>query len=311
MKGVPMGALQKVEKTAIEKSRQNIIAATLSEPANELFLKKGAVRQLIGTLIAARARGLSFEKLAELMAEGGIEIATETLRAYFFEMKTEAELSAENAEHARKIANLRKEFGSEALAEDLEHAENVAANRAIRLAAVRPRVDAFADDGLPARPPGPLRAPPKLVRPRPKAAPHPGPQASAPSVPSVERHETASGVSSDTGTTKTDRQAVQQSASVVPPGLSAATPSLVEPGQTHGEVRTIDMIEADSAGKDKSELDEDLHLTESQHVVGASGRPFMGFLSTKQIFLLRTVGKLVAPTKGRSSKDFVPMPSRL
>lgn len=307
-----MGALQRVEKNAIEKSRQNIIAATLIEPADELFLKKGAVRQLIGTLIAARARGLSFEKLAELMAEGGIEIATETLRAYFFEMKTEAELSAENAEHAQKIASLRKEFGSGALADDLAHAENVATNRAIRLAAVRPRVDAFADDDLPPAPAHPGRAAPKLVRPRPKPANPPGPHAPAPSVPSGERHGIVSGVSPETGT-KAELQSVQQPANVAPSirdevSVATASPALAP---THSEARTVDRIEADSVGKDKSELDEDLHVTESQHVVGASGRPFVGFLSAKQIYLLRTVGKLIAPTKGRSSKDFVPMPSRL
>ncbi|MFP3813913.1 hypothetical protein, partial [Bacillus sp. SIMBA_005] len=60
---------------------------------------------------------------------------------------------------------------------------------------------------------------------------------------------------------------------------------------------------------DRTELEEDVELR-GDNVYYASGRPFKGNLTKRQIHLLRTVGRLMAPTKGESSRDFVTMATK-
>jgi hypothetical protein len=75
---------------------------------------------------------------------------------------------------------------------------------------------------------------------------------------------------------------------------------------------TLTAIEAASREtEERTDLLDDVELREGELVFYVSGQPFHGFLSQRQIRLLRTVGKIIAPTKGRSSKDFVAMPTKL
>ncbi len=82
--------------------------------------------------------------------------------------------------------------------------------------------------------------------------------------------------------------------------------------QTNSSIaKTIEEIEKVSlATDDRTILEEDL-LVKDNKVFFASGKAFEGYLSKKQIHLLRSVGKIVAPTSGRSSKEFVSMPTKL
>ena len=77
------------------------------------------------------------------------------------------------------------------------------------------------------------------------------------------------------------------------------------------QARTIDEIATASVGMEVGELVENLHVREGNQVWCESGKPYTGLLKAKQVHLLRTVGRLIAPTVGRSSGDFVAMPRNL
>lgn len=71
------------------------------------------------------------------------------------------------------------------------------------------------------------------------------------------------------------------------------------------------IADASLATDERTELLEDVELRTGDLVYYVSGKPFEGFLAQRQVFLLRTVGRLIAPTKTRTSKDFVKMPENL
>lgn len=109
-----------------------------------------------------------------------------------------------------------------------------------------------------------------------------------------------------------------------PPASVAPAPSLSsEPvlnnrdkdkgAHSHGgtEAMTVDQIaEASLSTDEHAQFSEDL-VVKDDYVYTASGAPFRGTLTKKQVHLLRTVGKLIAPTVGASSKDFVAMRKKL
>jgi hypothetical protein len=61
---------------------------------------------------------------------------------------------------------------------------------------------------------------------------------------------------------------------------------------------------------DRTELGEDVELR-GDYVHYASGRPFRGALSKRQIHLLRTVGRLIATTNEESHREFVVASTKL
>jgi hypothetical protein len=304
-----MGAREVIGKENIETARQLLIADTVGYIEDERFAKKAAVRDLIGTLIAARNRGLSFERMAQLMENAGVPITAGTLRAYFFELKTETELQEENRKHAEKLAKVRRELGAKELAENLKHAQEVAVEHVSSLSAGRPRVNAFASKQAQrselARPVPAIVAPPS----RPEQAASPAPESSAPGgeepVTRIVK-ATPRAAAPVQPEPKPKRQTAPIASSVVPIEETPATGDV-----SAVQARTIDEIATASVGMEVGELVENLHVREGNQVWCESGKPYTGFLKAKQVHLLRTVGRLIAPTVGRSSGDFVAMPRDL
>jgi hypothetical protein len=295
-----------VDKVAIEVARQKLIAATLGHQDEERYRKKAAVRQLIGTLVAARKRGLSFDRMAELLGESGVEIASETLRGYYFELKTEAELSAEHGKHAKQLAKIQQEIADTDLADDVQFAIQTASEYHTQRATGRVRVNAFESKGITAVAPAQRRGSPSLVptmRKQPVKAVAPVMRAAA----AVIVQSTAS---MPTGLGKVETSPKEGRVFVQGGGALEEARPKVAVQELHSDVvprgRTIDEIAADSVGKTAADLTENIQVRDNC-VLYSSGKPFEGFLGAKQIHLLRTVGKVIAPTTGRSSGDFVSM----
>ncbi len=74
---------------------------------------------------------------------------------------------------------------------------------------------------------------------------------------------------------------------------------------------TINEIERRSfETEERTQIIDDVELRQGR-VYYASGKPFIGTLTKKQIHLLRTVGKIIAISSCESSKDFISMPSKI
>jgi hypothetical protein len=86
-----------------------------------------------------------------------------------------------------------------------------------------------------------------------------------------------------------------------------APPGVVE----KGIARTLDELAKISQGQQETPITENLVLREGNTVFRESGQPFEGYLSPRTLHTLRTVGKVIAPTVGRTAKDFVPMSHEL
>ncbi|MFC4484298.1 hypothetical protein [Cupriavidus campinensis] len=290
--GENMATPKKIEKDEIEVARQRLLAAIYSELPDERFLKKQAVKQLLSTLMAARERGLSFEKISEILQASGLDLPISSLRSYYFELKTQHDLSAEAQRHARKVSETREAIQRKLLERHVQHGAAIAERYAERAA---PRlVDAFALDSTPHhiqdaqlqtrdRPNKGNRVP---ARPASPAALNPPQAPDSGRLNSVEEGDLGAG-----GQTLTLPTSEANSVDRRAPTLAQ-----VEEASLASEVRT--------------DLAEDLELR-GEFVFYVSGKPFEGTLTKKQIHLLRSVGRIVAPTKGKSSKDFVAMPGRL
>lgn len=303
-----MGVREVVDIENIEVARQLLIAEAVGHLDDERVAKKTAVRQLIGTLIGARTRGLSFERMAEIMGEAGVPIAPETLRGYYFELKTETELQEENRKHAAKLAKARRDLGAKELAENLQHAQEVAIEHVASRSAQRPRVNAFASKAQQselARPVPAIAAPPS----RPEQAASPSRESGAPG---GEEPVTPIVKATPRAAAPVKPEPKRQTAPIVPSvAPTEKTPAIGDGDVSAVQARTIDEIAAASVGMEVGELVENLHVREGSEVWCESGKPYTGLLKAKQVHLLRTVGRLIAPTVGRSSGDFVAMPRDL
>lgn len=300
---------KKIEKTDIEIARQRLLEAIYSELPEDRFQKKEAVKQLLSTLIAARERGLPFEKIAEILQASGVELPAITLRAYFFELKTQSELAVESIRHAKKIAQTREAIQKQVLDRHADHAHGLAANRARLTQATTQLVNAFGTSGA-----EPELETVQLKQTEPRAQKTPGvskgetarPAAPAAPLPPPAAPEAArlisegEGAADARGKSPSERIPTSEKANRAAPdnlGCGAASLSAIE--------------QASVATEERTDLLDDVELREGELVFYVSGQPFHGFLSQRQIRLLRTVGKIIAPTKGRSSKDFVSMPTKL
>ncbi|MDR5776973.1 MULTISPECIES: hypothetical protein [unclassified Caballeronia] len=303
-----MASQKKFERSEIEIARQRLLEAIYSELPDDRFRKRDAVKQLLSTLIAARERGLAFEKIAEILKASGLDLPTETLRSYFFELKTQSELAAEGLRHAQKIALTRDSIQRQVREKHTEHGNTVATRRARLTQATPPLEDAFKDDPLQPEPFEPVAVPRRVTtamsatilhrenaRPASPAAPVP-PQAAELARIESERvvPETAVGVKAASGLPTSEK-------------AHRAAPG----GHSESAVTLSDVEQASLATEERTELLGDLELREGDFVFYVSGQPFHGFLTKGQIRLLRTVGRVIAPTKGKSSKDFVTMPAKL
>lgn len=305
-----MATRKTIEKNDIEVARQKLLEAIYSELPDDRFVKRDAVKQLLGTLIAARERGLAFGKISEILQQSGLALPAETLRTYFFQLKTQSELAEDSARHARKIAQTREAIQKLVLGRHAAHAHELAANRARRTQAMPQLVNAFGSgdaeplpETVPSKPAEPqaqitlgvLHG--KTARPASPASPPPPPVAPEAARSDSDEAEAAGG-------------GARSTISGMPPtGKAESASPTTDAGRAP---MTLTAIEAASREtEERTDLLGDVELRDAELVFYVSGQPFHGFLSQRQIRLLRTVGRIIAPTKGHSTKDFVSMPTTL
>lgn len=293
---------RKIERNEIEVARQRLLEAIYSELPDDRFAGREAVKQLLGTLMAARDRGLPFERIAGILQQSGVELSPVTLRRYFFELKTEDGLAADSLRHRRKVAQTRDAIQRQMLERHTEHANELAAQQT--QAAPQPVStwggrEAYPDANNSTQEPDESARVRRHLAARPA---RPASPASPPAAPEAMRL--------DSGRLETASADAKSAVNGIPPAEKpAGVPFTIDAGS--GPL-TLTAIEAASrATEERTDLLEDVELREAELVFYVSGQPFQGFLSQRQIRLLRTVGKIIAPTRGRSSKDFVTMPARL
>ena len=273
-----MAALQRVEKENIEKARQLLLLEVYREQKDERFIKREAVKQLLAPLIAARESGLSFEDIAKVFEKAGLVLTPSTLRSYYFELKTEAELATSARKHAAKVAQTKRAIEQQLLEKHNRHAERVALAYAYRLNNSSTLIDTLAT------PKSSQLTQAELIE--------------NPVTPKQQGSKSVSGAF--TKSTEEMTAAAPSASSVLSSKAGEAS-----------EAKTLQEIESLSlATDDRTTLEEDVIL-QGNLVRYVSGKPFLGTLSKKQIHLLRSVGKIIAPTIGRSSTDFVNMPGML
>lgn len=304
-----MATLRRVPKESIEKARQLLLLEVYCEQTDDRFVKREAVKQLLAPLIAARESGLSFEDIARVFGKAGLELTAATLRTYYFELKTEAELATAARQHAERVTQTRRTIEQKLLEKHNQHADKLALAHATRRNQSAVLFDALAptDEGeerptqeskLRAKEPAPAEG--RRARP-PTAAAAPAP-ALPPEPALVGRDGEPLGHRSVEPVTTAPKET----------GRKTSSQELeVREDEATADALTLEEIEKRSLATDeRTTLEEDLVLKDDL-VMYVSGRPFRGALSKKQIHLLRSVGKIIAPTSGRSSADFVRMPSTL
>jgi hypothetical protein len=286
-----MATQARIDKASIEKIRQLLLADIYRERTDERFIKKHAVRQLLAPVMAARSAGMSFEDIAKVFAQGGLELSAETLRVYFFELKTASELAAEAQRHAEMVARTRRLIERQRHVEHEAHGERVAREFVAQTQSRANLVTALAavSKGTAPSEQGETIEPGQAVRHHAGASERAAPMRASAQAKTVEREE--GGRAADAAKSE---------------GASADETPL-----PHGLARTLDQVERESMATDeRTVLAEDLEVRDGR-VYTVSGRPFAGFLNRKQILLLRQVGQIIAPVAGQSSKDFVAMPAKL
>ncbi|WP_316685577.1 hypothetical protein, partial [Ralstonia thomasii] len=105
-----MTKLETHELESVEKARKLLLAKFFDSSAGEKLRKKEAVRQLLGTIIAVRESGMSFDEISTVFAEAGLVLNTNTLRLYFYELKAQAEIAAHEKAHAAQVARTRAQL---------------------------------------------------------------------------------------------------------------------------------------------------------------------------------------------------------
>jgi hypothetical protein len=324
-----------VELDAIEAARKSVIELTLAHQTTARVARKQAVKDLFGTLMASWEAGVPFDKMADALNKSGIDITTETLRSYFFELKTDAQLRGENAEHERAMSKMRKETEAKQRAIDLQHARAItqvgtelatstraASVEAAHLAASEV-VQSARRRSSSMRPAAPAEAPPAEAPPAeaPPAGREPSRQ---PSRQPAENKAQAARTERGTASVPNVGSMTVEPAVVVEAATSAREPVQQGTGATEerrpadapadaptGTARTLDEIAKASQGQQETSFTENLVVKEGGTVWCESGSPFEGYLSPRTLHTLRNVGKVIAPTVGRTAKDFVPMSHEL
>lgn len=129
-----------ITKENIEIARQKLLEAIFSELPDDRYVGREAIRQLMSTLVAARERGFSFERIAQRLH---LDITPSTLRTYYFQLKSDAEVAAQTVQHRRKVARAREAIAKEVLEKHIEHANELVSRRALQTQAAPRLVDAF------------------------------------------------------------------------------------------------------------------------------------------------------------------------
>ena len=297
-----MTKLERHELESVEKARKLLLAKFFDSSASEKLRKKEAVRQLLGTIIAVREAGMSFDEITTVFSEAGLVLNTNTLRLYFYELKAQAEIAAHEKAHAEQVARTRAQLvdddrarlSTEALTEAEAQAKKKREASADRKGLLVPP---GAGAPSPAKPEKAEKA--KGARPPAGVAPPPATHALPAAI--QRAGEGAPGEAGD-----------PSDAAWVPPAGTPTSDAMPSGASSAPLAPTIE--EALKAGENfigvRPELRENVVLFRDK-VYYESGEAFDGTLTKAQAHLLRTVGKLIAPTIMSSTKDFVKMPSKL
>jgi len=332
-----MAAIRDVEVAAIEAGRRSLIELQLAHQATARVARKQAVKDLFGTLLASWEAGVPFDAMAKALSSSGIQITPETLRGYFFELKTAKQLRSENIEHERAMAKIRNENDARQRAKDLQHARELAQTATEMVSNAREaRVEAAHDVatqavkaarrgaiGIALTPAG-ARKQPTCVS---------GPVQPDQGTPTREQlHAAASGSPNVGGAAAAPVDVTQAPAGIEAPPAAAvghvtmqrgsdlvdkSATSLSAPSQANtdssqaGQAKTLDEVARSSQGQRETAYNENLVLKEGNTVWYESGKPFDGYLSPRTLHVLRNVGRAIAPTEGRTGKDFVQMSREL
>lgn len=335
-----MAAIRDVEVDAIKAGRKSLVALALTHQTSARVARKQAVKELFAELLASWEAGVRFDAMAKALTESGIQITSETLRGYFFELKTAEQLRSENAEHERAMAKIRKANEVQQRTKDLHRARELAkagselassardarAEEANQVAAQAVEAARRGAIGAPSVASTRKQSPQDAASVR--GAIQPGGTGAA-----SDEAVAASPSTSNVGKPAARQAAVAQSvAAVNAPSTAAAgrgvqgsedgTVSVRDVDQTGpsgaaadalqtGSARTLDEIARTSQGQKETAYSENLVLKEGNTVWYESGKPFDGYLSPRTLHTLRNVGRVIAPTEGRTAKDFVPMSHEL
>ena len=275
-------------RTQVENARQLLLAAIFSESGASRLAAKQAVKQLLGPIIAARNAGLSFDEIAEKFALAGLELAPSTLRQYFFEQKAEEEQTRQSLKNAQRIAHVKAVLEDKANQVYGEQSFDVALSHAKRLNSQVVTPDFLSSAHVEVAVPMP---PTVVVKPEEEGAKTVRPK------PEVRKPEIQ----------------LPPAVQISPASLPVATPSVEHQlPDPDGAGMTLDELqEALSLPGETTELTEDLILRNGRVYWASSMRPFKGKLTRAHFSVLKAKGRLIAPTKGRSSGDFVNMRTSL
>lgn len=309
-----MATLERISKQKIESARQLLLAEIYTEKADDRHVKRDAIKQLLGPLIAARESGLSFEEISKVFAKAGLALTPKTLERYYYSLKTEEDLAKEAKAHAEKVTKVRQAIEAKALRLHQEHGARVAYEfkegeiaqpllyNALQGAGPASPAQVAADaekatsmtSAQKTRPASPAAS--KTAK-RPADAVQPGARSPLANAPAPKQ-------ASGPGLASRDKQPEKT-------GSEGELGSVAAQATSDGLACTIDEIErASLATEERTAIAEDVEVRQ-ERVYYVSGAPFAGTLTKKQIHLLRTVGRIIALTSGKSSKDFVSMPSKI
>lgn len=325
-----MAAIRDVELDAIIAAGKSLAELTLTHYATAKLSRKQAVKKLFGPLMAAWEAGVPFDKMAHDLTTNGIEITPSTLRSYFFDLKTDDQLAAENALHEQKLNRIRGESECKQLAQGMQLRRDLVQAGAVLVTGKHtteikaacqtpaPVLDAALSHqtgtGLP---PGVCKkalaesgsAPDTIDSSSPSTPNHMAITthrdirarrcviATKMMVESVVVSDALSNVDSGPLQVVTLKAAQRPAIATLAPRERLAV--------TRG--KTLEEIMQASIGQEETPYVEDLELRMGDEVWLASGKQFEGHLSPRTLHMLRTVGRVIAPTIGRTSKDFVVM----
>jgi hypothetical protein len=245
--------------------------------------QKAALKKMLSAVIAARNAGISFETIKALLNKAGMPITVETLKKYYFDLRKELEIAVAAKQHAKKVANVQAAIQKKLIFRDLATLENPVGTQP-----GTPIQQAQKEKRSPAKP-------------REKENKTPVSKEITPEV--VSNALLSVSVAAE-------NMAVAMES---PVPATVATQPISFAIEAKQEAQTLEEIEALSLEREKDDsfshpsLLEDVILQDGL-VYFASGKPYLGTLKKKQIYLLRESGRLIAPTPSRTGKDFVTMP---
>lgn len=245
--------------------------------------QKAALKKMLSAVIAARNAGISFETIRALLNKAGMPITVETLKKYYFDLRKELEIAVAAKQHAKKVANVQAAIQKKLIFRDLATLESPVGSQ----------------PGTPIQLTQNDKNGPAKRREKENKTP-----ASKEITPDVVSSALLS------VSVAAENMAVVMNNPVLT--TEAAKPIFLAE-EAEQEAQTLEEIEVLSLEREKDDsfshpsLPEDVILQDGR-VYFASGKPYLGTLKKKQIYLLRESGRLIAPTPSRTGKDFVTMP---